>query len=105
MITYAACFRIILYIQKIIFYMKNVQPFVVLVLLSLFLVIQVQGQQLFRNEKAPMEARVNDLLKALTLKEKIAMLGNNSPAVDRLNIPAYNWWNESLHGLARAGEA
>jgi beta-glucosidase len=60
---------------------------------------------LFRDEKAPKEARIKDLLQALTLPEKIAMLGNTSPAIDRLKIPAYNWWNESLHGLARAGEA
>ena len=33
------------------------------------------------------------------------MLGNNSPAIVRLKIPAYNWWNEGLHGVARAGEA
>ena len=33
------------------------------------------------------------------------MLGNNSPAIERLKIPAYNWWNEGLHGVARAGEA
>src|SRR5919199_5923265 len=64
-----------------------------------------QEPPLFRNQKAPMEARVKDLLHALTLEEKISLLGNNSPAIKRLNIPAYNWWNESLHGLARAGEA
>ena len=63
------------------------------------------GQFVFRDQKAPMDARVNDLLHTLMLKEKIAMLGNTSPAIDRLNIPAYNWWNESLHGIARAGEA
>ncbi|WP_018611261.1 glycoside hydrolase family 3 N-terminal domain-containing protein [Segetibacter koreensis] len=64
-----------------------------------------QNTPSFRSAKAPMEARVNDLLHALTLQEKISMLGNNSPSVNRLNIPAYNWWNESLHGIARAGEA
>src|SRR4051812_13547722 len=66
---------------------------------------QIKAQSLFRDRNAPLQARVSDLLKALTLEEKAQMLGNNSPAVDRLNIPAYNWWNESLHGLARAGEA
>lgn len=60
---------------------------------------------LFKDENAPGEERIKDLLHALTLPEKIAMLGNESPAVARLKIPAYNWWNESLHGLARAGEA
>lgn len=66
---------------------------------------EVSGQFVFRDQKASVDARVNDLLHTLMLKEKIAMLGNTSPAIDRLNIPAYNWWNESLHGIARAGEA
>ncbi len=62
-------------------------------------------EPLFRNAKAPVQARVNDLLSTLTLPEKISLLGNNSPAIERLHLPAYNWWNESLHGIARAGEA
>jgi beta-glucosidase len=53
----------------------------------------------------PLDTRVNDLLKTLTLPEKISLLGNNSPSIDRLKIPNYNWWNEGLHGVARAGEA
>ncbi|WP_212003514.1 glycoside hydrolase family 3 N-terminal domain-containing protein [Chitinophaga sp. HK235] len=64
-----------------------------------------QEQPLFRKADAPVEQRVNDLLHTLTLKEKISLLGYNSPAVERLQIPAYNWWNEALHGVARGGEA
>ena len=64
-----------------------------------------QNQPLYRQANAPLDTRVNALLKALTLAEKISLLGNNSPAIDRLNIPNYNWWNEGLHGVARAGEA
>src|SRR5450432_3949900 len=59
----------------------------------------------FRNTQLPLQARVNDLLHQLTLQEKISLLGYNSKAVDRLGIPAYNWWNEALHGVARAGRA
>ncbi|MGN6604419.1 MAG: glycoside hydrolase family 3 protein [Ginsengibacter sp.] len=59
----------------------------------------------FRNPDLPLQKRVDDLLKTLTLKEKISMLGFRSPGVERLDIPAYNWWNEGLHGVARAGEA
>ncbi|HET7897251.1 MAG TPA: glycoside hydrolase family 3 N-terminal domain-containing protein, partial [Flavisolibacter sp.] len=59
----------------------------------------------FRNASLPMEARVNDLLQQLTLEEKISLLGFRNKAIDRLNIPAYNWWNEALHGVARAGLA
>ena len=71
----------------------------------LFSINDASSQFVFRDRKAPVNDRVNDLLHTLMLKEKIAMLGNNSPAINRLNLPAYNWWNESLHGLARAGEA
>ncbi len=78
-------------------------------IVSCFLSASVRAQQStkesFRNAKLPLETRVNDLLKNLTLEEKIAMLGFRSPAVPKLDIPAYNWWNEGLHGVARAGEA
>ncbi len=59
----------------------------------------------FRDCNLSIEERAKDLLTKLTLEEKIALLGFNSPAIDRLQIPAYNWWNEGLHGVARAGEA
>ncbi|MDE3185159.1 MAG: glycoside hydrolase family 3 C-terminal domain-containing protein [Bacteroidota bacterium] len=64
-----------------------------------------KSSQSFRNAKLPLEIRVDDLLKDLTLKEKISLLGFRNPSVGRLGIPAYNWWNEGLHGVARAGEA
>ncbi|HMC99897.1 MAG TPA: glycoside hydrolase family 3 N-terminal domain-containing protein, partial [Ferruginibacter sp.] len=53
----------------------------------------------------PLEARVQDLLGRMTLEEKASQINNASPAIDRLKIPAYNWWNEALHGVARAGLA
>lgn len=59
----------------------------------------------FRNPALTVEARANDLLGRLTLEEKISLLGYNSKSVARLDIPAYNWWNEALHGVARAGKA
>ncbi|HMI64305.1 MAG TPA: glycoside hydrolase family 3 N-terminal domain-containing protein [Puia sp.] len=59
----------------------------------------------FRDASQPEAARVKDLLSRLTLEEKVSLLGYRSKAVDRLSIPAYNWWNEALHGVARAGEA
>ncbi len=64
-----------------------------------------QPSQNFRNPTLPLQRRVNDLLKDLTLKEKISLLGFRNPPIERLDIPAYNWWNEGLHGVARAGEA
>ena len=52
-----------------------------------------------------MEKRADDLLARMTLEEKVSQMMNDSAAIPRLNIPAYNWWSESLHGVARAGLA
>lgn len=51
------------------------------------------------------EQRADDLLTRLTIDEKIGMMMDYSPAIDRLGIPEYNWWNEALHGVGRAGVA
>ena len=53
------------------------------------------------------EARVKakELVSKMTLEEKASQLRYDAPAIDRLGIPAYNWWNEALHGVARAGSA
>jgi len=60
---------------------------------------------LYQNPAAPLDKRVDDLLSRMTLEEKISQLMNDSAAIDRLGVPAYNWWNECLHGVARAGRA
>jgi beta-glucosidase len=59
----------------------------------------------YKDTSLPLEQRVNDLVSQMTLEEKVSQLGNNSPAIPRLGVPAYNWWNEGLHGVARAGNA
>ncbi len=64
-----------------------------------------QQSPLFKNPDAPMEKRADDLLSRLTLEEKISQLQNDSPGIERLGIAPYNWWNECLHGVARAGRA
>jgi beta-glucosidase len=59
----------------------------------------------FRNPSLPVEQRVNDLVSSMTLQEKTDQLLYTAPAIPRLGIPAYTWWNEALHGVARAGYA
>ncbi|MDR1420420.1 MAG: glycoside hydrolase family 3 C-terminal domain-containing protein [Treponema sp.] len=51
------------------------------------------------------EERIGDLISKMTLEEKVSQLSYTSPAIPRLGIPEYNWWNECLHGVARAGIA
>ncbi|UXX77853.1 glycoside hydrolase family 3 C-terminal domain-containing protein [Reichenbachiella carrageenanivorans] len=53
----------------------------------------------------PFETRANQLVSAMTTEEKISQLSSDSPAIPRLGIPEYNWWNEALHGIARNGKA
>lgn len=59
----------------------------------------------YRNHNLPIEERVTDLISRMTLEEKISQMVYNSPAIERLDIPEYNWWNEALHGVARNGIA
>ncbi len=51
------------------------------------------------------EERVDALVGAMNLREKIAQTLHQAPPIPRLGVPAYNWWNECLHGVARAGQA
>jgi beta-glucosidase len=59
----------------------------------------------FRNPDLPVADRVRDLLSRMTLLEKASQMLHDSPALKRHGIPAYNWWNECLHGVARGGIA
>lgn len=60
---------------------------------------------IYPDQTRPIEERVDDLIKRMTAEEKIAQLGSNAPAIERLGVPQYNWWNEALHGVGRAGIA
>ncbi|MBX3082823.1 MAG: glycoside hydrolase family 3 C-terminal domain-containing protein [Anaerolineae bacterium] len=55
--------------------------------------------------KTSFEQRARELVAKMTVDEKISQMMNDAPAIERLNIPAYNWWNEGLHGVGRAGVA
>jgi beta-glucosidase len=64
------------------------------------------GQQpVYLNPDRPLQERVNDLVGRMTLEEKVSQMLDQAPAIERLGVPEYNWWNEALHGVARAGLA
>jgi beta-glucosidase len=77
----------------------------ILCFLCISIASQAQPIFPFQDQNLPLEQRIKDLLSRLTTEEKISLLGYNSKPVPRLGIPAYNWWNEALHGVARAGKA
>lgn len=60
-------------------------------------------KQDYRNPKLPISQRVTSLIAQMTLTEKVSQLVHTAPAIERLGVPEYNWWNEALHGAARAG--
>lgn len=59
----------------------------------------------YKNKDYSFEERAKDLVAKMTLEEKVTQMVFNAPAVPRLGIKSYNWWNEALHGVARAGVA
>jgi len=63
------------------------------------------ARYVYLDPSLPLEQRVNDLVSRMTLEEKISQMQDVAAAVPRLGIPAYNWWNEGLHGVARSGNA
>jgi len=87
--------------------MRNKLPHLLpgLALLALGHLAQAQSTPVFRDPKQPLNARVNDLIKQLSLEEKAQQMLDQSPAIARLGIPAYSWWNEALHGVGRSAPA
>ena len=59
----------------------------------------------YLNNELSIQRRVDDLLSRMTLEEKASQMINSAKAIPRLQIPEYDWWNEGLHGVARAGVA
>jgi beta-glucosidase len=74
------------------------------VLFPLFVLAQ-EEQPAYKNPQLPVEQRVNDLVKRMTLHEKVSQLGHTADGIARLGVPQYDWWNEGLHGVAAAGTA
>lgn len=100
--------------------MKNYTPLFVVLLQAVLLVttscrdgtihtqrsvVPAVEKMAFMNPRLPIDDRVSDLVGRMTLEEKVSQMSYDSPAIERLGVPAYNWWNECLHGVARAGRA
>lgn len=62
-------------------------------------------EKIYLDPNQSLEKRVADLISRMTLEEKVSQMMYNADAIPRLDIPQYNWWNECLHGVARAGRA
>ena len=66
---------------------------------------QTQSTPPYKNPNLPVQTRVDDLVSRMTLEEKIGQMMNATPAIERLGVPAHDYWNEALHGVARSGIA
>jgi len=67
--------------------------------------MKVKAVYPYQDPSLPFEVRVDDLISRMTLEEKVSQMVHGAAAVERLGVPEYNWWNECLHGVARAGIA
>lgn len=67
--------------------------------------IIMENYKAYLDESLGFEERAKDLVSRMTLEEKVFQTLHAAPAIDRLDVKAYNWWNEALHGVARAGVA
>ncbi len=64
-----------------------------------------QHQPAYKDPTLPVETRVDDLVSRMTLEEKVSQMVHAAAAIERLDVPEYDWWNECLHGVGRAGIA
>lgn len=83
--------------------MKISTEFIILIIAITYTTFNctAQNQYRFQDYNLSFEERVNDLVGHLTLEEKVSQMLNSAPAIECLGIPAYDWWNETLHGVAR----
>ncbi|OHE89125.1 MAG: hypothetical protein A3G75_15875, partial [Verrucomicrobia bacterium RIFCSPLOWO2_12_FULL_64_8] len=66
---------------------------------------EVKEPPIYPDPSQPLERRVGDLIRRMSLREKITQMLDEAPAIERLGVPEYGYWNECLHGVARAGTA
>ena len=69
------------------------------------LIPEVKAAAIYRDPAQPMAQRIDDLIRRMSLREKLGQMINSAAAIPRLQVPAYDYWNECLHGVARAGLA
>src|ERR1044072_3174958 len=67
--------------------------------------VQTKTPPPYLDTRLPLDRRVEDLISRMTREEKIPQMRSRAPAIERLGVPEYEWWNEALHGVARAGVA
>ena len=86
--------------------LKPARTSILLLILAVVVIAQTPDTvSKYKNPNLPIADRVNDLVSRMTLEEKVSQMMNAAKPIPRLDIPAYDWWNESLHGVARAGFA
>jgi beta-glucosidase len=79
--------------------------FALLVVLAASLRVAAQQPLPYMDPTLPVDRRVDDLIGRMTLEEKVQQMRDHAPAIPRLGVPKYDWWNEGLHGVAFAGSA
>ena len=85
---------------------KRLAPLIILLgAMPAALMAQANGPLPYQDTHLSTEQRVDDLVSRMTLEEKTSQMINTSAAIPRLGVPAYDWWSEGLHGVARSGYA
>ena len=74
-------------------------------LLASPVLLPAQETKVYLDPSQPIDKRIDDLVSRMTVEEKVSQVIDRAAAIPRLDVPAYNWWNEGLHGIARAGYA
>ena len=84
---------------------RTLQTMFVMLLFLVYAPAQTVNNAVYLDPSQPTNVRVDDLIQHMTLEEKASQLVNQARAIPRLQIPAYDWWSEALHGVANAGTA
>src|SRR6185437_1816928 len=90
-------------------YMFRLRTLLLIALVAFPLCVRAQSgaasDRPWLNPSTPLEDRNNSLIPQMTLQEKVQQMGDRAPAIPRLGVPAYFWWNEGNHGVAVSGTA